>query len=152
MKMITPIEAYNAAVPIMSELNDLGYDIDVYHNGSQGYGFYIDFPNNYYIQVHIFSLVTEAEYIATLYRNELYRNESSCSHDIFNRKIIDESSVTDAKDLKQPVLDLIKEVEIMSKKPTFKITDITKDEIDYLMNLAKTDTVIKQIVDKAKNE
>jgi len=147
MKMITPIEAYNAAVPVMNELNDLGYDIDAYHNRSQGYGFYIDFPNNYYIQVHIFSLVTEAEYIATL-----YRNEGSYSHDTLNRKEIEEIRVKDAKDLKQPVLDLIKEAELISKEPTFKITDITKDEIDYLMNLAKTDNVIKQIVDKAKNE
>lgn len=147
MKMITPIEAYNAAVPVMNELNDLGYEIDAYHNRNQGYGFYIDFPNNYYIQVHIFSLVTEAEYIATL-----YRNEGSYSHDILSRKEIEEIRVKDALDLKQPVLDLIKEAELISKEPTFKITDITKDEIDYLMNLAKTDNVIKQIVDKAKNE
>lgn len=142
--IISPVELYNDAVPVMNELIDKGYKLDTYHSKNEGYGFYIDLSNDYYVQVHMFSLLYEGEYIISL-----YKNNSQIRHDMFNRKEIKTiRNISSAEKLLDPILEVLDYAKTLSK--TYKIDDLTQEEYDYLKILSRLDDKIKAILDKAK--
>ena len=130
------IENYNNLIPFMNELEDLDYRVDSFCNHYEGYGFYAEGKNNYYVNVHIHGNM--------MYVN-LKQHNSSCRHDIVNDNEVASSGELNTIDLvKQKVMEYLLLSSKLSK--TYRV-DLTADEINTLI-MAITD---ENIINKLKN-
>lgn len=118
---MSSISNYNALLPFMENLNDQGYRINKHTGNLQGYGFYIDGINDYYIKVNCDS---------NSYVIDLMRHNSKCAHDVLNDILVEPSRQSDLDTAKKAIQYYL---EKMQELPKSYMVNLTEEEIEAII-------------------